>query len=159
MLEPICLLMQVLSMTSDALPAEGVITYDAADLTWLDGLENLRTIFGSDAPPNSAQKVSAKWKCSTLDELHWYCARKGLPVDSHMFHELPHVYTSDLLRDLGVPADDLKAVGGCVTAASLPLLRRAVLPPFLEEAVALMVDQLPDLQLPSRMQQGQLFAR
>ena len=144
-------------MTTDALPAGGVITYDAADLMWLDGLIDIRTLFMSNVLPAAAEQVPARWKCNTLDELQWYCVRKGLPLGSHTFQELPSVYTSDLLRDLGVPEEDLKAVAAHLTSASMPVLRKAVLPSFIEEAVMLMADQLPDLQLASRMQQGQLF--
>ena len=143
-------------MTTDALPDGGVITYDAMDLMWMDGLDDIRSIFQArEADP--AEQIPAEWQCRTLEELQWYCMREGLPCNEHQFGELPTVDTLDLLWDLGVPEHDLTAMVKRLTHANLPMLRKAVLPQFAQEAVALMDDQLPELKLLEKMQKGMLF--
>lgn len=153
----VCVCVQLLPLTEDALPAGSVITYDAQDLMWIDGLDDLRAMVTSAVVPAPGSQLPVRWKCCTLDQLQWYCMRKGLPLDSS-FHELPYVYTFDLLRDLGVPDADLKSVAASLTVASIPILCKAVLPQFVQDAVAVMASQLPHLQLPEKMSNNLLFA-
>lgn len=148
-----CSCVQLLPLTTDASPAGGVITYDAQDLMWTNGLDELRAMFTSP----SGSQLPICWKCCNLDQLQWYCLWKGLPLDTS-FQELPYVYTFDLLRDLGVADVDLKSAAASLPASSSAVLCQAVLPKFRQDAVAIMASQLPHLQLPDKMSGGLLFA-
>lgn len=157
--------MHVATQVLPANPAdtpESTITYDALDLMWLDGLQDVRAMW---PPAQSAQTTSSSkhesvpshWRCSNLDMLHWYHDWKALP-GTQTFNDLPLVSTSELLVQLGVPAQQLQTVMAQMAPNSLCLLRRVVLPAFKRDVAALIADQLPELDLLSKFEANQLIA-
>ncbi len=159
-------LSQVLPTTPVASP-ESTITYDALDLMWLDGLDDVRAMIRpaqpTHGPPASTSSVQHEpipfqWRCSSLEELQWYCKWKGIASDQQTFGDLPLVSTSQLLIQLGVPQQQLQAILAQMAPGSLACLRRAVLPAFKREVVALIAEQLPGLALLSKLDCNQLFA-
>lgn len=153
-----CVSMQILPMLSEAKSTASTITYDAADLMWDDGLDAIREIDTSAQMLHNAQdKLPIKWRCSTADEMQWYCHWKGLSGCDHQFTELPKVFLSDLLWQLGVPEEQIDVMATNVGRAVLPAIYQAVLPDFVAEAVGYMADQLPELQLVDKLNHTLLF--
>ena len=82
-------------------PAASVITYDALDLMWLDGLDDIRAL--TQTPEReTCQKVPKMFKCQSMADLNWYCKWKGLAPDVQLFEQPPLVFTADLLQHLGL---------------------------------------------------------
>lgn len=148
-------------------PSKSVITYNALELMWEDGLHGVRQLLAStqskqglptNGPPGQHSKAPAKWKCSSLDELQWYIEWKSLPLDMQSFDPLPEVCTSELLSHLGVPAQELPDVLAQLSSSSLPFLRMAVLPSFKMAVVATIASQLPGVEFLTRSDGSDLFA-
>ena len=145
-------------MNSLAQPVASTITYAALDLMWLDGLDDMRALLpGSTAICSTSGIAPRMFNCSSVDSLQWYCAWKALP-GSHQFDTVPVVHTLDLMRQLGVPELQLDAMLSSLAAVSVPALCRMALPQFITNAVALMDEQLPGLNLVAKHQQSMLFA-
>lgn len=81
-----------------------------------------------------------------------------LGADAQFFHQVPEVATADLLHHLGVPTQQRSAILRNLTEEGLSSLRRMVLPQFVQQAVELMADQLPELDLVPKLQGKLLFA-
>ena len=150
--------MQILPADPLAAPAASVITYDALDLIWLDGLDDIRALLTLPPLPPHAQKAPESFKCQSMADLTWYCSWKGIALDAQFLTQVPVVATADLLQHLGVPQQHAKAILPNLTVEGLAGLRRMVLPEFSQQAVALMANQLPELQLTTQLQGKLLFA-
>ena len=150
--------MQVLPVNPLAPPAASVITYDALDLMWLDGLEGIRALLALSLCADSLQKAPGMFRCQSMADLTWYCSWKGLAPDAQFFEQPPVVTTADLLQYLGVPRQQIRDISANVTFEVLSSLRRMVLPQFVQQAVELMADQLPELDLNAKFCEKLLFA-
>lgn len=129
----------------------------------MDGLHDLRAMLvpaqsaqatGTGSSSGRQDPVPSHWRCNTLETLQWYCEWKALST-AQMLAEgdnVPLVSSSDLLSQLGVP--ELKAQ---LAPSSLASLRRVVLSAFRKEVVALIADQLPELDLLSKLEWEELF--
>lgn len=155
--------MQLLPMQHGLFP-RSVITYDALELMWEDGLHGVRQLLAqtqsqqvspTHGPPSRAPP---SWKCSSLDELQWYIKWKSLPVDTHSFDPLPEVSTSELLNQLGVLAPQAPDIAARLPSSSLQFLKMAVLPSFKTAIVATIAGQLPELKLLDGSDGNNLFA-
>ena len=158
--------MQLLPMQHGLFP-RSVITYDALELMWEDGLHGVRQLLAptqsKQGLPTSGQacqpsRASPRWKCSSLDELHWYITWKSLPGDKHSFDPLPEVSTGELLSQLGVPAQQVPDILPHLSSSSLQFLKIAVLPSFKTAIVATIAGQLPELKLLDGSDGSDLFA-
>ena len=78
--------------------------------------------------------------------------------DTQTISDMPLVSTSELLFQLGVPQQQLQTVMAQMAPSSLSSLRQTVLPAFKREVVALIAEQLPELDLLSKFESKQLFA-
>ena len=150
--------LQILPADPLAPPAAGVITYDALDLMWLDGLDDVRALAQKSLNVHTAQKAPSSFKCHSLTDLQWYCNWKGLSQDTHIFSQLPVVDTADLLQQIGVPWQQISSFSANLTPEMLSSLRQMVLPHFVQQAVELMADQLPELNLIRKLEDKVLFA-
>ena len=149
--------LQVLSTNSLAQPVTSTITYAALDLMWLDGFDDMRAHLVVAAPTSSTLPVPRSWSCSSADDLLWFCKWKALPT-SQQFDTAPTVSTPELLQTLGVPKSQLDCVIGRLRHSSLQGICQMVLPEFIDNAVALMDEQLPELELLTKHQGKLLFA-
>ena len=133
------------------------MVYNAADLLWSDGLNDLRTLLDPQlAQPD--EPMPAKMQCSTVPDIMWWCSWKQLPMESHHFSTLPEVEMTELLQQLGMTSDQSSVAMKQLSSAKWPDLQRMVLPAFVKEAVTYMATQLPELPLLQQMQQHKLFA-
>lgn len=151
--------MQVLSANPLAEPIASTITYDALDLMWLDGLEEVRRLLTLPPLMSSTQRAPDTFKCQSIADLQWYCSWKGLASDAQFFDRAPEVATADLLQHLGVPQQQISSITAKLTVDSLCSLRAMVLPQFVQQAVELVADQLPELDLMSKFHNRLLFVR
>ena len=77
--------------------------------------------------------------------------------DTQTTSEMPLVSTSELLVQLSVPQQQLHTVMAQMAPSSFSSLRQTVLPAFKQEVVALIAEQLPELDLLSEFESKQLF--
>ena len=133
------------------------MVYNASDLLWSDGLEDIRTLFESPSP-HCGQPMPAKMQCSTLPDILWFCSWKQLPSESHQFSSLPEVSAVELLRQLGMTAEECALAQAQLSSTQWPDLQKVVLPDFMTDAVTYMATQLPELPLTEQLQQHKLFA-
>ena len=147
------LCLQILPLNPLAPPAGSVITYDALDLMWLHGLDDIRALTRL-SEGNNVQKVSETFKCQSMADLNWYCNWKGLAADAQFFEKPPVVATVDLLHHLGVPQQHISALLANMTVEMLSSLRCMVLPQFVQQALELMADQLPGIPLILNLQRS-----
>ena len=150
------MLTQVVSDRTSGFP-DTAITYEARDLMWLDGFDQLREILSpAQAVVKTEQVMSEEPACSSDEDIQWYRSWKGVSSDLQSLSCAPVVYKQELLLDLGVPQQQLQTFSQQLSPDSLAALRQMVLPHFVQDAVSLMDSQLPDLQLMQKQQS--LFA-
>lgn len=150
--------LQILPADALGTPSASTITYDALDLMWMDGLEDMRALLALASPVHEAPKAPEKWRFQTMESLQWYCSWEGLAPNKQFFDQAPMVSTSELLLHLGVPPEQISSITTRVTTAELPRLQRLVLSGFAQQAVELMADQLPHLDLIHKFHESLLFA-
>lgn len=150
--------MQILPLDPLAEPAASIITYDALDLMWLDGLNDIRALLTLPPLPPHAQKAPETFKCQSMADLDWYCSWKSVASDAQFFDQAPVVATADLLQHVGLPPQQVKAILPNLTVEGLSSLRCMVLPQFVQQAVELMADQLSELDLIPKLEKRLLFA-
>ena len=149
-------LMQVLSGKIRSSP-DSVITYEARDLIWLDGFDQLRQALSSAQAADRTERIlSSKLTCNSSEDMQWYQSWRGVPSALHPLSCAPVVHTQELLLDLGVPQQQLQIVSQQISPDSIAVLRQMVLPSFVQDALRLMDSQLPGLQLMQKQQS--LFA-
>lgn len=121
------------------------VTYDAADLIWLDGLDELRGLLADASVAAPFDKtVAPAWRCGCLAEMDWYYKWKQWSEDKELDGKMmPLVRTYDLLTDIGMSCDEAKAAR--VPVAKLPTLCSMVLPDFQAAIVQSLADQLPGI--------------
>ncbi|DBA69366.1 TPA: hypothetical protein ACH3X2_012940 [Trebouxia sp. C0005] len=133
------------------------ITYEARDLMWDDGFDQLRDILSpAQATDKREQIVPDDLICCSNGDMQWYCSWKGMPSHLQSLSCAPVVYKQELLLDLGVPQQQLQLVSQHLSSDSFAALRQMVLPSFVQDAVSLMDSQLPEMHLMQKQQS--LFA-
>lgn len=134
--------------------------HSASDLLWTDGLDAVRQLLAKERQVDvDSPLLGSSFELSSLQDVTWYCAWKGLGPQDIALQPPPKVPVAQLCALLGVPLAEQPAVSQQLRQADLPLLQQAVLPNYLTAVVTVMSNQLPDLDISQRHARGELLVR
>lgn len=137
--------------------ASSTISHSARDLFWNDGLDPIRVLISRPKSVPASKPLGTFLQVQSLKDMAWYCHWKGLD-DDEVWSGLPSIPVLALLPFLGIPDSLKEAFVGGLCQDDVPLLQEIAVGQFMENVVATMDLQLPDLGLLDLYKQGDLFA-